>query len=98
MVTDMAAVPAETRSGSARAVFLKRAGRDPQIMRRLFGAEEGRPLQRTRRARILVVVVARPHGPRSFQARPRPACRRSEERRVGKACVRTCRSPWSPEC
>src|SRR3546814_4113192 len=50
MVTDMAAVPAETRSGSARAVFLKRAGRDPQIMRRLFGAEEGRPLQRTRRS------------------------------------------------
>src|SRR3546814_1970783 len=75
MVTDMAAVPAETRSGSARAVFLKRAGRDPQIMRRLFGAEEGRPLQRTRRARILVVVVARHHGPRSFQARPRAACR-----------------------
>src|SRR3546814_4782587 len=44
-------------------------------MRRLFGAEEGRPLQRTRRARILVVVVARHHGPRSFQARPRAACR-----------------------
>src|SRR3546814_3317624 len=30
-------------------------------------------------------------------ARPgRPWCRRSEERRVGKECVSTCRSRWSP--
>src|SRR3546814_570964 len=27
----------------------------------------------------------------------RPAIRRSEERRVGKECVSTCRSRWSPE-
>src|SRR3546814_1922208 len=35
-----------------------------------------------------------------FVVRPRPARRdppaRSEERRVGKACVSTCRSRWSP--
>src|SRR3546814_5850683 len=27
---------------------------------------------------------------------PLPFCRRSEERRVGKECVSTCRSRWSP--
>src|SRR3546814_11849897 len=42
MVTDMAAVPAETRSGSARAVFLKSAGRDPQIKNgRASGRDRG---------------------------------------------------------
>src|SRR3546814_8454978 len=29
-------------------------------------------------------------------ASPGTACRRSEERRVGKECVSTCRSRWSP--
>src|SRR3546814_7345889 len=29
--------------------------------------------------------------------RARPSCSRSEERRVGKECVSTCRSRWSPE-
>src|SRR3546814_4161062 len=35
---------------------------------------------------------------RLFPRRPRPACPifRSEERRVGKECVSTCRSRWSP--
>src|SRR3546814_11315447 len=28
---------------------------------------------------------------------PNPLQKRSEERRVGKECVRTCRSRWSPE-
>src|SRR3546814_14188637 len=28
---------------------------------------------------------------------PRPQVVRSEERRVGKECVRTCRSRWSPD-
>src|SRR3546814_1770186 len=28
--------------------------------------------------------------------RSRPGCERSEERRVGKECVSTCRSRWSP--
>src|SRR3546814_14398514 len=43
----------------------------------------------------------------SFANRPQPGCRlapahklaeprRSEERRVGQACVRTCRSRWAP--
>src|SRR3546814_2604765 len=30
------------------------------------------------------------------QARPASSCDRSEERRVGKECVSTCRSRWSP--
>src|SRR3546814_14993808 len=30
------------------------------------------------------------------RARAYPACPRSEERRVGKECVSTCRSRWSP--
>src|SRR3546814_4700734 len=47
MVTDMAAVPAETRSGSARAVFLKRAGRDPQIMRTEENTSELQSLMRS---------------------------------------------------
>src|SRR3546814_15746326 len=33
--------------------------------------------------------------PASAAAR-RPSAKRSEERRVGKECVRTCRSRWSP--
>src|SRR3546814_976482 len=33
--------------------------------------------------------------PSSSWRHPRPACR-SEERRVGKECVSTCRSRWSP--
>src|SRR3546814_10089691 len=35
-----------------------------------------------------------PHTPRGRRARPRRE--RSEERRVGKECVSTCRSRWSP--
>src|SRR3546814_3442796 len=31
-----------------------------------------------------------------FASRPSPDVRRSEERRVGKECVSTCRSRWSP--
>src|SRR3546814_8409207 len=31
-----------------------------------------------------------------FDHYPAPAWTRSEERRVGKECVRTCRSRWSP--
>src|SRR3546814_16035091 len=36
---------------------------------------------------------------RQAMERPRsaPHCRRSEERRVGKECVSTCRSGWSPD-
>src|SRR3546814_2056962 len=33
---------------------------------------------------------------RRHRHRGRPVCRRSEERRVGKECVSTCRSRWSP--
>src|SRR3546814_12504007 len=40
------------------------------------------------------------HGPTETQARPeelgRDGALRSEERRVGKECVSTCRSRWSP--
>src|SRR3546814_12612475 len=34
--------------------------------------------------------------PGNFAWRARPAAIRSEERRVGKECVSTCRSRWSP--
>src|SRR3546814_8204833 len=34
--------------------------------------------------------------PRSISRRGRKPSRRSEERRVGKECVSTCRSRWSP--
>src|SRR3546814_17327363 len=36
------------------------------------------------------------HRCRLARARRRPALHRSEERRVGKECVSTCRSRWSP--
>src|SRR3546814_5559171 len=34
--------------------------------------------------------------PREDLEKPEKACYRSEERRVGKECVSTCRSRWSP--
>src|SRR3546814_13220292 len=39
---------------------------------------------------------ARLHGGDGVEAGGLAALRRSEERRVGKACVSTCRSRWSP--
>src|SRR3546814_16931066 len=42
----------------------------------------------------LPIIVARVD--RNAMARPRPETGRSEERRVGKECVSTCRSRWSP--
>src|SRR3546814_2505202 len=39
--------------------------------------------------------VCEPHGQR-LSAVHSATCRRSEERRVGKECVSTCRSRWSP--
>src|SRR3546814_15250645 len=52
-----------------------------------------------RRGAVLMLFGEDEHGPelllteRSHTMRPHP---RSEERRVGKECVRTCRSRWSP--
>src|SRR3546814_10328472 len=44
--------------------------------------------------------MSRPHPPKSAAAKPSSSAstapRRSEERRVGKECVSTCRSRWSP--
>src|SRR3546814_17222947 len=37
-----------------------------------------------------------PIAPRDWAAALRPKLQRSEERRVGKECVRTCRFRWSP--
>src|SRR3546814_3018987 len=37
-----------------------------------------------------------PRAARKVLAMPPPMMRRSEERRVGKECVSTCRSRWSP--
>src|SRR3546814_6761482 len=51
------------------------------------------------RTRLAPVRGAFRHGELFAGDRPRPATiapRRSEERRVGKECVSTCRSGWSP--
>src|SRR3546814_5546853 len=50
---------------------------------------------------FLACAPRRPTGPRGGGQAPSPfasscVCRRSEERRVGKECVSTCRSRWSP--
>src|SRR3546814_9485577 len=52
-----------------------------------------------RHLRTLVDAEARRGSPREFKHRRHLAAahhRRSEERRVGKECVSTCRSRWSP--
>src|SRR3546814_1281505 len=41
-------------------------------------------------------VAHRRHLPQLLRLVLRPAAERSEERRVGKECVSTCRSRWSP--
>src|SRR3546814_12678042 len=41
-------------------------------------------------------LIAKAAGNRSFHAEAGTADLRSEERRVGKECVSTCRSRWSP--
>src|SRR3546814_2921437 len=41
-------------------------------------------------------AVDRRRAPRPPPTNPRSGVRRSEERRVGKECVSTCRSRWSP--
>src|SRR3546814_1113437 len=45
-------------------------------------------------ARVRAVAAEQQGGARSRQGFER--CERSEERRVGKECVSTCRSRWSP--
>src|SRR3546814_4094502 len=61
-------------------------GRSPAIPKRVvlygLGSSQGRGDGRHRR--------------RSLQGYGRPGRQRSEERRVGKECVSTCRSRWSP--
>src|SRR3546814_9421316 len=44
-----------------------------------------------------VQALFRPDQCRAGVRRPPPAAIRSEERRVGKECVSTCRSRWSPD-
>src|SRR3546814_20999191 len=60
---------------------------------------DGCPSGRSNRTFKLRPASRRPHGAEAF-AEPRSAHaageRRSEERRVGKECVSTCRSRWSP--
>src|SRR3546814_6878254 len=52
-------------------------------------------LLRQRHARTCPIPTCRP-GTRCRDPSSRPLDRRSEERRVGKECVSTCRSRWSP--
>src|SRR3546814_998479 len=49
-----------------------------------------------RRSRAEHHLLLQEQGPRRGGQRERPHLRRSEERRVGKVCVSTCRSRWSP--
>src|SRR3546814_14793796 len=75
-----------------------RASRDRLGVRQPQGGERGRP---ARRRRIEVGLAAGRDrsggaGRMGFPPFPDPAQgRRSEERRVGKECVSTCRSRWS---
>src|SRR3546814_2127459 len=48
----------------------------------------------TRQVRIHGYVLTQRHAAEAHRAYPK--VRRSEERRVGKECVSTCRSRWSP--
>src|SRR3546814_13932288 len=72
----------------------------------LRGLQPAHPMRRERELMIAVVRMGRlfltenaPHGasvsPKVKPARFIPVAR-SEERRVGKECVSTCRSRWSP--
>src|SRR3546814_13105770 len=97
--------------GSIRdiAVVMEQAGRKLVVEPILSTTVCGRILQRAGYIEAVASIIAcersyafaHQEGPDPFAA-PRPAATaegggyRSEERRVGKACVRTCRSRWGP--
>src|SRR3546814_15762261 len=82
---------------SASAEIKSRRGRSPDLRGvGLFAANQkpsGRSPDyvRTTSSPLTSTATARSDSPRQG-----PATQRSEERRVGKECVRTCRSRWSP--
>src|SRR3546814_10982098 len=56
-----------------------------------------KPLSRTQRGLVLwTKILRRSECGGMGVVYQRPRCDRSEERRVGKECVSTCRSRWSP--
>src|SRR3546814_15604376 len=61
---------------------------------RVYTEKHGEGLAFIRRCRILGLSLAEIHELQSYQDDPHQPCR-SEERRVGKECVSTCRSRWS---
>src|SRR3546814_20802909 len=60
--------------------------------------QDGSSIRFDRNAAVLINKQGEPIGTRIFGpvTRELRAKKRSEERRVGKACVSTCRSRWSP--
>src|SRR3546814_18353408 len=76
---------------------LFRAAAEQELLH--FGFEEGAVLRVQRREPVLVDqhgLVRQPRCPAGLADVGEHALR-SEERRVGKECVRTCRSRWSPD-
>src|SRR3546814_13678893 len=63
-------------------------------------ADAGKPVDGLRKTRSTLVPMFGIAKPRAAFEQPYPGCgekaHRSEERRVGKECVGTCRSRWSP--
>src|SRR3546814_13812059 len=85
-------VPVQRQYDLGQVTDLISLGLDPAFVLLLlesrieFFTQIGNQLRRNRQAR---------NGALGFPA-PDTAARRSEERRVGKECVSTCRSRWSP--
>src|SRR3546814_21051524 len=79
---------------------LKALGDEERRLERRFraGAAIGQREDRLYRHRLLLhrVIVQLRTGPVMSRSAPAANILRSEERRVGKACVSTCSSRWSP--
>src|SRR3546814_17961879 len=87
--------PPRDRAARRRLLSPARGGRGA----RLFGAAHAPAPDRGRDRQLFDLSAIRARGRRPaarLSARPRRIQFRSEERRVGKECVSTCRSRWSP--
>src|SRR3546814_1095000 len=74
-----------------------RAGRDHRVRHWLRPCPQELPMgQETLYLAQASLSQAGTHGRPGFGTAAEKAARRSEERRVGKECVSTCRSRWSP--
>src|SRR3546814_19396055 len=73
------------------------AGRSGADARQIENLETGKRQTLARHGRLLFVHARQPALYPISTGSPQPRYGRSEERRVGKECVSTCRSRWSPE-